>query len=585
MKAVRDCFRKVFIAHLADMSSGILVATLLNFMLLVFAPADIYFTNVDEFWFDIFKVFPLLLAQFLFFEICNIIFFLILVNISTKIYHIFVFVEFAVFIILYVHGTFLLSGVAVFSGDVEMTFTPAQYAGSVITVVIVTGAIIALIKIFHTDKALRIVKITSLFLLIVLAVSGISEGLLYGGFQKKTDYAVTDEALWEYSGDENFIIVVLDAVGSDGFVQALAEYNDSNNTDLFKDFTFYANSCGKYPFTRFAVLQMLTGETFTNQAPYETFTRQSFSESPLFNELKDRGYDIGVYMSELLKFYKINDDTLQDFTNVIEIPSAFNSYRRLYISTDSMVFYRYLPYFMKDLIDTGRIDFDSLRESENDTDLYDDKNRAFYDSISDSTVSITDQKKFKYIHLLGGHRNTELAKYIYDRNLNEYDGEFSYSAMIEQQIGCCVMLEGYFDFLKENGLYDNSVIIVMADHGERIDDKNEYNTLEYACNPILFVKGMGETSDAGHVSKYPVSYDDLGDVYAALLKGAAGTELFDEDELSDRPRYYWRYSYSNAIYAEEENMREYEIKGDVSNPASASYEKTGTEYSVCINQK
>lgn len=67
-------------------------------------------------------------------------------------------------------------------------------------------------------------------------------------------------------------------------------------------------------------------------------------------------------------------------------------------------------------------------------------------------------KKFKFIHLNGAH-----VPYIYDKDMNiinELDGTYEQSAQATM-----VGAMDYVEHLRNSEAYDNTVLIVMSDHG------------------------------------------------------------------------------------------------------------------------
>jgi len=78
------------------------------------------------------------------------------------------------------------------------------------------------------------------------------------------------------------------------------------------------------------------------------------------------------------------------------------------------------------------------------------------------------------------------------------DCDFRTYAHYESNMAACIMLGQWFDYLRENGLYDNTRIILVSDHGfdmqqfeSLIIDDPEFNAQE--TNPILMVKDFGAT--------------------------------------------------------------------------------------------
>lgn len=60
------------------------------------------------------------------------------------------------------------------------------------------------------------------------------------------------------------------------------------------------------------------------------------------------------------------------------------------------------------------------------------------------------------------------------------------------------MLDAYLQQLKDLGIYDNSTIIITADHGS-----------EARSQMIFFMKGKNETHDSMQTTNAPISLNDL----------------------------------------------------------------------------
>jgi len=110
--------------------------------------------------------------------------------------------------------------------------------------------------------------------------------------------------------------------------------------------------------------------------------------------------------------------------------------------------------------------------------------------------------------------------------ISQYDGGI---AFLDSQLGLLV------DYLKQRGLYGESLIVITADHGEAFGDRQlmEHNVSVYQdqIHVPLIVKYPGQTE--GRVVSTPVSGADFAPTIMALLKlpllkGTQGRSLLDE---------------------------------------------------------
>lgn len=79
-------------------------------------------------------------------------------------------------------------------------------------------------------------------------------------------------------------------------------------------------------------------------------------------------------------------------------------------------------------------------------------------------------------------------------NMDHYDSYAVYQCSME----ACIELGKWFDYLRENGLYDNTRIIIVADHGFEMGQfdglvMDELNFDAESVNPVLLVKDFNST--------------------------------------------------------------------------------------------
>ena len=163
--------------------------------------------------------------------------------------------------------------------------------------------------------------------------------------------------------------------------------------------------------------------------------------------------------------------------------------------------------------------------------------KEFATHMQEEEVTYQEGKCFRYYHLQGGH-----VPFLYDADLNTV-GDSSYTETLEANIR---VIGQFLDKLKQSDLYDNSVIIVMADHG--FDPQNEVSAYDRQ-NPLFLVKGVGESHPL-QTSLVPAAYEDLQDAYVRLMDGAAGDAIFPYQEGEKRERRYIFYENTEHVMYE-----------------------------------
>ena len=99
----------------------------------------------------------------------------------------------------------------------------------------------------------------------------------------------------------------------------------------------------------------------------------------------------------------------------------------------------------------------------------------------------------------------------------------------EEAVAVNKIVNEYLKTLKDNGVYDNSEIIFMADHGH-------YNGKKF---PLLMYKPAYQNGTGIKVSNAPISYDEMFPTLVMLAGGEPnGRTIFDIGEDEERVRYF-----------------------------------------------
>jgi hypothetical protein len=152
----------------------------------------------------------------------------------------------------------------------------------------------------------------------------------------------------------------------------------------------------------------------------------------------------------------------------------------------------------------------------------------FYRALREENPIVTGTEKcFKYLHLEGAHQ-----PHVYDKDLNVLESS-PYRDVIE---GNLTMLKLFLQRMKEAGVYDNTAIVILSDHGS----SNTTDLVTLNQHTMLLVKGKNErhpfrTDDA------PLSYDDMQQALLKLLDGESSQELFPWKEGDARERRFLDY--------------------------------------------
>jgi hypothetical protein len=180
-------------------------------------------------------------------------------------------------------------------------------------------------------------------------------------------------------------------------------------------------------------------------------------------------------------------------------------------------------------------DFLYNEEASANENLYYDYNDEFYRDIQTVPFETMEDKFFKVYHIEGAHQ-----PFVFDKDVNRIENG-TYSQNIEASF---TIVSEYLNKLKECGVYDNSAIIVMSDHGF-----NEMDNPMGRLHPIFFAKGFGEQKDTLSFDDAPVSFEDFQEAVAKLEQGNTGDDIFSWKEGDERDRKCYVRFYNNPVTA------------------------------------
>lgn len=524
--------RKYVWCFIKKISDGIICSFAMSFLLFIYAPLEIYLTNKNDFWLDFYTLTPFLLRMFCAFGVICVFVLSGIFCIKIQLYRIVLSILFAVFIASYIQGTFLSSGLPPLDGrNIDWSSYQPQYRASVILWSSLCIVSVITLKKMKFSMYRKVIISTSIFISAILCSSLVILFMINNGFYGKNKELATVKNQFEMSAEQNFIILLFDAVDAGMFSNLLEE--DPEYQSVFQDFTYYDNAMCAYPFTMMSIPFILSGEWYENETSFDFYLSEAVNESPLFHSLEEQNFKIGIYDSGLNL-----DNHSNRFDNVTNTPAIVTSNLEFAYAILQLSGIKYAPFFLKPACYGAPVKINNLKAPERETGepFYRWENTTFFADIQNAVLSFTDRRVFKFIHLEGAH-----VPYQYNKKV-----EIIENGTYRQNVEACITIASvYLEKLKNNHVYDNSVIIIMADHGY-----GEGNTNEGRQHPFFLVKGRNEAHELS-ISHAPISYDDLQDAYERLLLGKNGNDIFDYREGDQRERRFLFYRYTEDAHMEE----------------------------------
>ena len=541
---------------------GIVIAIAIAFLVFLYAPVDLYCSNISEFWFDFGILIRASLGLFLISAVILSLVYVCLWLIHPVLYRIGLAGGFLGLICTYIQGNFLVKNLPPLDGT---SIQWEEYTVLRMEDFVLWGIgliVVVLMYIFlKKDMLSKTVMYLSGGLTLMLLITAVSVVFTSGALQEKVHYQYGADKEFVMSEDQNFVILLLDTVDSRTVTELLADHPEYN--EIFRDFTYFENTVGAYSCTERAVPYILSGEWYENDEPFDDYMKRMYQVSPLFNTLQERGYNMELYDSELY----MDDDVAAMFSNIHRVDLKLSSYTGFAKPLLKLIGFRYAPFELKKKCTFKTAAFAELITVENISEKISSSelDHIFKGQLDTAGITTEDSsKKFKFIHLNGAH-----VPYIYDKEMNiinEWDGTYEQSTQ--------ATLFGAMDYveqLRESGAYDNTVIIVMSDHGFNGSLVQSGDATWMRQCAMLLIKGRNEHHDTMQISQAPISFEDLQEAYVRLLDGEQSDSVFDWKEGDVRERRFLRYS-----FLDDSHMQEYMQTGYASDMDTMIL--TGREY-------
>lgn len=516
-----------------------IISFALCYMLFIYEPLMMYATNREDFWFDFgimiaptLKIFAMLFAASA--AVLTGLFFL-----SKKLsknvlpYRITVSVLFAAFLALYIQGVVLVKNLPALDGsEIDWGgYAKDDIITLVIWLVLGAGLIFAFIKL-DTRSMLVYMAGVSIAVFVMLNVSLVPTAFKNDMVKNKNNFISTAAGFNEASKDRNFFVFLVDSQSASEFTAAIS---GEEFKGAFDDFTYYPDTTSAYAYTRDSVPYILTGKLNKNEDPFEDYCFRAYNSSELLGAAESRGYSSYLYSNDIAWY----GEKSFNIKNNPGLNSAKLDFGEYFTNEMRYVWFKYLPYAFKKYSGIEKLDFGGTVEK------YRWGNDTLYNIFNTEPLEKTSGAQLRYIHAEGAHVPLDM-----DENMNRIKG----GTYEQKTVATAKLIKAFLERLKREGVYDNSAIIILADHGYQPAQNKPDNYILSRFNPILLIKGVGEKHEF-NISDKPVSYLDLPEAYAQLLDGKQSAELFADIEYPRTRTVIWYEIYK------EEHMVEYQTDG------------------------
>ena len=441
-----------------------------------------------------------------------------------------------------------------------------EMAGEMVLNLAIWGIIILAVYIllYFSRKYWRItMKYVSLLIILMQVVGLISifvmpkTGGTYDSVTIDSDVYFSKDGQASFSDSNNLLIIVLDRLDYD-YIEDVLE-DDPKFFDKLTGFTSYTNATSEFARTEPAMNNILTclggkDAYMLGKKDYFDSSWTKLTGKSSLELLSSAGYTLGIY-GDISTMFGESAEQLEYVENISFEQEKVN-YTALVENMLKISAYRYVPLSMKPFYWCYSDDVSSGVYTESERYVIDEA--EYYIDLDESFSSETSEKQFKLIHFNGPH-----APYTLDETGKRVPLG---TDVLKQTKGSFHILFELFDKMKESGIYDNTEIFILGDHGSAVSDTKP---LQKATRIGLFHKPAGESDEALKYSDAPVSQLN---VMPTILR-AAGVENYEEfgtpiDEVeNDNVRYYYKSVVKRVTEGgnnHEAKVYVYKITGDAS---------------------
>ena len=361
---------------------------------------------------------------------------------------------------------------------------------------------------------------------------------------------LTDYRSLELSNGNNIIVFVLDNFDNRWFQELRTE--DASFTAPLNDFCCYDNATSQFAHTSTAIPYLLTGVAWSEEMG-EEYPRIAYENSSFLHDMKEYGFDIGIYTHEGY----LEEKEFANISNYSEEMRRKNNARNTISTMWKCSMYKTLPFALKNAYMYYTDEINGMTQMQGQWDI--DNDFPFYEGLVSEKLSVSSafDNAFRFYHMRGAH-----APYYMSADL-KYDKSGREVGREDQERGCLRIVYEYLEQLKALGLYDSATIIITADHGNGVSYSSGESRPETVSMPILLVKEAFQKNDEMQINHAPVIQ---GEILPTIIRAAGGNGMeygvcLDEVSVNEERERSYVSIYKNYII-------QYTINGDANEVSS-----------------
>jgi len=390
---------------------------------------------------------------------------------------------------------------------------------------------------------------------------------------RPSQHVATNEfdAMARFSPDRNVVHIILDSFQADVFKEIINGPAGPWFRTTMDGFTFFEEHLGTFPGTFYSLPVIVSGQAFRNHMPRTQFIKSAFADKSILNAAKDAGFEVDI-ASEAMMLDMLMQGRFDNAYLVARPPLAEDAARLL-----DLALFRLAPHRLKrHVYNEERWLAQRLITSSDLLRFHYFTHNSFLSDVTRRFAADRKAPVYKFFHLMTTHR-----PFVVNPDCS-YAGQVlqrSRETVTAQSRCSLAFIVALLERMKQAGIYERSLIVLMGDHGELVpplryrdhtfvQDDYEYDLpphLVGLATPLLAIKPPGG-SHPFEVSSTLTSMTDLPATIDALMGFGAsfpGRSMMDgaREPATERRFYGFQWNKNEPISEYIESIQEYIVTG------------------------
>ena len=336
-------------------------------------------------------------------------------------------------------------------------------------------------------------------------------------------------------GKKNTIVFIVDAISTEVVENVLNDHPALK--EKMPGFINFTNNVGMHIQTSVAIPGIFSGEYFSNPHELNLYSNKVYSSSSFIKTYKDMGSTIFVNL--LLPDFSYTNKSLDGRENkeTLRLSNSFTARMEGMFPFNIMEYYAFkvAPYAFKRVILAKLLNrWESTRGDGIVTD------EVVYNILAEALVDTSMISSLHIHHFKGGH-----PPLVLDENgVKIQSSQLTYQAYYNRVYFEFKRITGLFDRLRQRGLYDNSFILILADHGIEILEEPKTRSAPNKAFPAVMVKNRNASKKFSNNST-PTSHSNV----SALMKAVSDADISDREivQVLKSDKRLYRQAFQNQL--------------------------------------